>query len=638
MCFEGIAGKLVTIMVTGGFGKIMSVNKNKIMMQDFEWYLKPDKSHWKRVAAEAERLKKNGVTAVWLPPAYKGASGVNDVGYAVYDLYDLGEFNQKGTVETKYGSKDEYLSAIKTLQECGIEVLADIVLGHRMGADEKERIFAYGQDEYDRNREVEGKRKITVWTKFTFPGRNGKYSDFKWDWTNFHGTDYDAKRKENGIYRFIGKEWDSDVDGEFGNYDYLMGVDLDMSDEEVLEELQRWGEWYFEFTGVDGFRLDAVKHIDFKFFKNWLTQLRVKFQKPIFAVGEYWNAELEILEKYIEKTEGALSLFDVPLHFNMFHASTSNGYYDMRYILKNTLVYSKPDLAVTFVDNHDTEPGQALQSYILEWFKLHAYCLILLREEGYPCVFYGDYYGVPHCNIKPVEGLEQLMNLRRDAAYGVQHDYFNHPKIVGWTREGIDELQHSGLAVIMTVEKGGTKRMYVGKHFAGCMFEDILHHVEDTIIIDEHGFGQFKVEDGSVSVWRVKEGEIVGERLQLDQKDSEQPKMESQNAEGNAALKEFVVSGETIMSEEPIISEEIITEKESEETITGKEPVMSEENEFGRYVDGVFRDWIEVSAYKGMEDGIEEHLFYDSRYTHLKEEIEPTEDDENGGGCLCRKY
>lgn len=131
MCFEGIAGKLVTIMVTGGFGKIMSVNKNKIMMQDFEWYLKPDKSHWKRVAAEAERLKKNGVTAVWLPPAYKGASGVNDVGYAVYDLYDLGEFNQKGTVETKYGSKDEYLSAIKTLQECGIEVLADIVLGHR---------------------------------------------------------------------------------------------------------------------------------------------------------------------------------------------------------------------------------------------------------------------------------------------------------------------------------------------------------------------------------------------------------------------------------------------------------------------------------------------------------------------------
>lgn len=105
----------------------------------------------------------------------------------------------------------------------------------------KKSVSAYGYDENDRNVEIQGKKKITVWTKFTFPGRNGKYSNFKWDWTNFHGTDYDAKSQENGIYRFIGKEWDSDVDGEFGNYDYLMGVDLDMSDEEVVEELDRWG-------------------------------------------------------------------------------------------------------------------------------------------------------------------------------------------------------------------------------------------------------------------------------------------------------------------------------------------------------------------------------------------------------------
>lgn len=594
-------------------------------MQDFEWYLKPDKSHWKCVAAQAEQLKENGVTAVWLPPAYKGASGANDVGYAVYDLYDLGEFNQKGTIETKYGSKDEYLLAIKALKEAGIEVLADIVLGHRMGADEKERIFAYGHDEYDRNREVQGKRKITVWTKFTFPGRNGKYSDFKWDWTNFHGTDYDAKSQENGIYRFIGKEWDSEVDGEFGNYDYLMGVDLDMSDEEVLEELQRWGEWYFEFTGVDGFRLDAVKHIDFKFFKNWLTNLREKFQKPIFAVGEYWNAELGILENYIEKTEGTLTLFDVPLHFNMFHASTSNGYYDMRYILKNTLVASKPELSVTFVDNHDTEPGQALQSYILEWFKLHAYCLILLREEGYPCVFYGDYYGVPHCKLKPIEGLKELMNLRKDAAYGVQHDYFNHPKIVGWTREGIDELPESGFAVIMTVEKGGTKRMYVGKHFAGCTFEDILHHVEDTVEIDENGFGEFIVEDGSVSVWRAKEGEAIGERIYFEEKTDLQQE-ENQDAKGNAVMEELAISEEAAILEDNMALEELAV---SEDAMLVEEPAIPEPNEFGRYVDGVFRDWIEVSAYKGTWDGIDENLFYDSRYTHLKEEIEVEEEEEN---------
>lgn len=483
---------------------------NKTMMQYFEWYLPADRSLWKKVAQDAGNLSEHGITSVWLPPAYKGAGGVKDVGYAVYDLYDLGEFNQKGAISTKYGTKDEYLKAVKELQKNNIEVLADIVLGHRMGADEKERIFAYGQDLMDRNREIQGKRKITVWTKFTFPGRNNKYSDFKWDWTNFHATDYDAKSKESGIYRFIGKEWDDDVDGEFGNYDYLMGVDLDMSDPEVLEELDRWGKWYYDFTGVDGFRLDAVKHIDFSFFKVWLGKLREYSGKDIFAVGEYWNAELSILENYIEKSERSLSLFDVPLHFNMHYASISNGYYDMRYILKNTLVGKEPDLAVTFVDNHDTQPGQSLESWVLEWFKPHAYSLILLRDTGYPCVFYGDYYGIPHNKFKPVKSLDMLMELRRDKAYGRQHDYFNNKSIIGWTREGIEEMPESGLAVIMTVGGKGTKKMYVGIHYAGCTFYDALGNVEDKIEIDDKGFGVFVVNDGSVSVYIPEKGSKAG--------------------------------------------------------------------------------------------------------------------------------
>jgi alpha-amylase len=40
-------------------------------------------------------LSEIGVSAVWIPPAYKGTS-VYDVGYGTYDLWDLGEFDQKG--------------------------------------------------------------------------------------------------------------------------------------------------------------------------------------------------------------------------------------------------------------------------------------------------------------------------------------------------------------------------------------------------------------------------------------------------------------------------------------------------------------------------------------------------------------
>lgn len=542
------------------------MNRNKTMMQYFEWYVPANQTFWNKVSKEAGNISDNGITSVWLPPAYKGAGGKKDVGYAVYDLYDLGEFDQKGTVATKYGTKDEYLNAVKTLQNNNIEVLADIVLGHRMGADEKERIFAYGQDAMDRNREIEGKRKITVWTKFTFPGRNGKYSDFKWDWTNFHATDYDAKSKESGIYRFIGKEWDSDVDGEFGNYDYLMGVDLDMSDPEVVEELENWGKWYYDFTGVDGFRLDAVKHIDFSFFKVWLRKLREYSGKDIFAVGEYWNAELPILENYIEKSEHSLSLFDVPLHFNMHHASNSNGYYDMRYILKNTLVGKYPELAVTFVDNHDTQPEQALESWVLEWFKPHAYSIIMLRDTGYPCVFYGDYYGIPHNKIKAVKSLKRIIELRRDYAYGRQHDYFDDRSIVGWTREGVKDITESGLAVVMTVSTGGRKRMYVGKHYAGCRFYDALKNVSEDVIIDDEGFGWFTVNDGSVSVYIPKKGTVAGEYDEEYTDPMEVGALDEVHDDESAATAE---DGE----EKIIITEHFRKEEESEEDVEPEETV-----------------------------------------------------------------
>ena len=61
-----------------------------------------------------------------------------DVGYGVYDLFDLGEFNQKGTVRTKYGFKEDYLQAIQVLKAQGIQPMADVVLNHKAAADHME--------------------------------------------------------------------------------------------------------------------------------------------------------------------------------------------------------------------------------------------------------------------------------------------------------------------------------------------------------------------------------------------------------------------------------------------------------------------------------------------------------------------
>ncbi len=485
--------------------------RNRTMIQFFEWYLPDDCTLWRKATDEATALAKLGITEIWLPPAYKAAGGRGDVGYGVYDMYDLGEFDQKGSVATKYGTKDEYLSAIKALQRAGVRVYADVVFNHRMGADETEMVHAKIYN--NKNRSVlEGERDISAWTKFTFPQRNGKYSDFVWSAKHFDGCDWDDLTGKQALYLFCGKNWDDQVDIENGNYDYLMGADLDLHDVETYNELISWGKWYLDITGVNGFRLDAVKHINFPKIMDWFWQMRNYSGRELFAVGEYWNNSLPTLIYYLNKTAHTMHLFDVPLHYNLHKASSSHGGFDMRRILDGTLVKERPNRAVTIVDNHDTQPGQALESWVGGWFKLHAYSLILLRESGIPCVFYGDLYGIPHDNISAVgDSLCTMLRVRYDLAYGEQLDYFDNENIIGFTRMGEDEYIYSGLAVVMTDSTGGALHMCMGEKFIGCTMVDCMGNISDKIVVGGDGCATFPVHSGSVSVY-------VDERYMRDKK------------------------------------------------------------------------------------------------------------------------
>lgn len=473
--------------------------RNRTIMQMFEWYLNADGTHWKKLAADAKKLAADGVTMAWLPPAYKCAAGINDVGYGVYDTYDLGEFDQKGTVPTKYGTRKEYLKAVKDLQSAQIEVLADMVMNHRMGADELEQKEAVEENCSNRLQDISGVCTIGAWTRFTFPGRKGKYSEFIWDASCFDGVDWDDNAKKNGIFRFKDKSWEQEVDGENVNYDYLMGADLDLGAPQVIEELDRFGKWYIDTTGVDGFRLDAVKHMHAGFYRDWLGSMRAYSGKEMFTVGEYWSPDLGKLQNYIGQVNGEFSLFDVPLHFRFFEISHANGSFDMAHLLDGTLTAADSWHSVTFVDNHDTQPGQALQTFVADWFKPLAYGVILLQEKGVPCVFYGDYYGIPHDNISPVKELPLLMRLRQSHAHGLQRDYFDHCDVVGFTREG--ETAAEGLALLISDGSGGCKSMDMGAIHAGQTFKDALGNCPETVTLDENGRGTFRVEGGSVSVW-----------------------------------------------------------------------------------------------------------------------------------------
>ncbi len=484
---------------------------NGVMMQYFHWYLPADGSLWNELAAKVNELSEAGITSVWLPPAYKGASGGYDVGYSVYDIYDLGEFDQKGTVRTKYGTKDEYIAAVKAAKTAGVRVYADVVFNHKLGADEAEEVEATPYDPENRNQPIGDSRTIKAWTHFKFPGRKGKYSDMEWHWWHFDAVDYSAYDEGyDAVYLFEGKSFDDDVDLEKGAFDYLMGCDLDVESYEVQEALKDWGAWYVDTTDVDGFRFDAVKHVNAGFFPHWLQHCRQHAGQPLFAVGEYWSYEIEALHHFIDVTGGDVHLFDAPLHYNFSEASKSGKDYDLRQIFDNTLVSQQPALAVTLVDNHDSQPLQSLESVVEPWFKPLAYALILLRSEGYPCIFYADYFGA-HYKDAGDDGnehevwldshrwlIDKFLHARRTYAYGDQYDYFDHANTVGWTCLG-DEEHPGGMAVALSNGDKGQKWMEVGQ--SNCTYIDITEHVSTSVVTNDEGWGEFLCAAGSVSVW-----------------------------------------------------------------------------------------------------------------------------------------
>lgn len=484
------------------------------MIQFYHWYTPDDGNFWKDVKEKANELSQLGITAVWLPPAYKAAAGANSVGYDVYDLYDLGEFDQKGSIRTKYGTKEEYMEAVKALQAEGIQVIVDVVLNHMGGGDETETIMAVEVNSENRNESVSDPIEIEAYTKFVFPGRQGKYSQFIWNHQCFSGVDFDNRTGKTAIYNILqewGDDWEQMIDDEKGNYDYLMFNDVEFRNPALREELIRWGYWYYHTVGFDGVRLDAVKHISPKFYNEWLEALRQHTEKEIFAVGEYWApGNLELLLRYIDATEGRMSLFDSALHHNFHNASKSGNNYDLRTILDNSLMNAIPDKAVTVVENHDTQPLQALEAPVEHWFKPLAYALILLRQQGYPCLFYPDLYGAHYTDkgndgndyeifLDAVQELPLLLKARKEYAYGTQRDYFDFPNCIGWTREGDEE--HAGCAVVLSNGDAGTKTMEMGKRYAGKPFFDLLQKQETQVQINKDGWGDFFAPAGSVSVW-----------------------------------------------------------------------------------------------------------------------------------------
>jgi alpha-amylase len=313
-----------------------------VMLQGFYWDAYDSAMPWyDKMARSANELKQNGFTAIWIPPVLKGASGGYSNGYDPFDDYDIGSKDQKGTYGTRWGTREQLQRSVATMRSNGLDVYVDMVLNHRNGDD----------------------------------------GNWNFQYKNANGVS-PGGRFQKGYYDFHPgyKSQDANVP----NDDSSFGRDLAHDSPYVSSNLKQSGDWLTKALDIQGYRFDYVKGISYTFLRDYLNYGAMSGK---FAVGEYWDGNRDTLNWWSSSAmQGRSTVFDFSLRDELKSMTSGNGYYDMSRLDHAGLAGINPGAAVTWVENHDTDGHNPISQ------NKHLAYAYILTSEGYPTVFWKDYY------------------------------------------------------------------------------------------------------------------------------------------------------------------------------------------------------------------------------------------------------
>ena len=352
-----------------------------VMMQTFHWDCpREDKKEfqwWNYIRENIPSLAKVGFTSLWLPPIHKAANLFGpSMGYDPYDFYDLGEFDQKGSIPTWFGTRPELESLIESAHKHQLSLIADIVINHNSGADAQEVNPITGQSR---------------WTLF-----NPKSGKFPRNWECFHPSMYES--------------WDEMAFGDM--------PDLSHRNPYVYAELLKFTRWLVEEIGVDGFRYDFVKGYG----ANTITAIQeYRYMRAgrafiPYGVAEFWDSASNTLHWVNEanfSNSNPVDAFDFPLRELLKGMCDQYGFSLKKLVNGESILRAQPQSTVTFVENHDLrDAGRPITND-----KLLAYSYIL-THEGYPCIFWKDYFNYNLALKDSPNGIDALVQAHETHAAG----------------------------------------------------------------------------------------------------------------------------------------------------------------------------------------------------------------------------
>ena len=343
-----------------------------------------------------------GMSAIWLTPSFtnnpvQGDGADASAGYHGYWVTDF------TTIDPHLGTNEELKALIEDAHSRGIKVYFDIITNHT--AD----LIDYEEGEYGYIDQAtapyldESGNPVDVTALAQSPDFPTFDAQISFPYTPVRSAQNQVMVPEvlNDVTMYHNRG-NSTWEGEsvtFGDFDGL--DDLMTEDPRVAETMTDIYTTWMDF-GIDGFRIDTVKHVDFAFWQTFTSalvdhQAATPAGDQFFTFGEVYDADATLLSPYVRDTE-----MDSVLDF-AYQASATNwakGYtaQGMAGLFAADDHYTTADSSAadlpTFVGNHDMgRIGNLLSSSDrLDERAAFAHETMLLTR-GQPVIYYGDEQG-----------------------------------------------------------------------------------------------------------------------------------------------------------------------------------------------------------------------------------------------------
>ena len=311
-----------------------------------------------------------GITGLWLMPIMQSPSYH---GYDVVDYY---------AVDNEYGTEEDFKRLMDEAHKRGIRVIVDLVINHTSVSHPWFLQSRSKDSEY---------RDWYIWsdTRHSYAGPWGQQV-----WHTASGSYY------YGIF------WSG-------------MPDLNLRNPQTTAEIQAVAQFWLNDMGVDGFRLDAIKHLvengaaqeNTADTHAWLSDFYT-FYKSLdpnaFAVGEAWTSTRELVE-YTGDEVDIVFAFDLAEDF----LNAARGPFAQNVSTRTAqMVESFPaGQYATFLANHDQNRAMSQLLGDVDQAKLAA--TLLLTSPGVPFIYYGEEIGMS--GTKPDEDIRLPMQWTGDS-------------------------------------------------------------------------------------------------------------------------------------------------------------------------------------------------------------------------------